>query len=131
MLFLSPRVLIVMPDQWPRALLRAALRDVGYDAVGTRSLASALRVRPSEPGRGPVRVIVVDQHALIGPNDGLTTRLLERYGAPGTILLARTAVTPPAGLWHRILRRPVSIAEIVAGVQALLPLPAEARHSLD
>ena len=28
-----PRVLIVMDDQWHRALLRAALRDVGYDAM--------------------------------------------------------------------------------------------------
>ena len=28
---LPPRILLVMPAQWPRALLRASLREVGYD----------------------------------------------------------------------------------------------------
>lgn len=31
---LAPRVLILQPDHWPRALLRAELREAGYDAVG-------------------------------------------------------------------------------------------------
>jgi CheY-like chemotaxis protein len=129
--FLPPRVLIVMPDQWPRALLRAALREVGYDAVGAGSLAAALRVRSVQPERGPVRLIIVDQHAHSGPNDEQLTRLLARHGEPATMLLARTAVAAPARVWQRVLRRPVSIAEIVTAVQTLLPLLPEAYRPLD
>src|SRR3954470_19927901 len=55
---LPPRVLLVMPDQWPRALLRAALRDAGYDAVGAPGLSAALRYRPAVADRGPVRLVV-------------------------------------------------------------------------
>jgi DNA-binding response OmpR family regulator len=129
--FLHPRVLIVMPDQWPRALLRAALREVGYDAVGAGSLAAALRVRPVEPERGPVRLIIVDQHALGDPNGERLTQLLARHGEPATMLLARTAVTVPARVWQRVLTRPVSIAEVVTVVQTLLPLPPEAHRVVD
>lgn len=119
-----------MPDQWPRALLRAALREVGYDAVGTQKLGSALRIRADEPDRGPVRLVIVDQSALSG-GDAELQQLLAAHGMPATILLARATLPQPAGSWEKVLRRPVSVAEIVAVAQAVLPLPAADRQSVD
>ena len=127
---LPPRVLIVMPDQWPRALLRAALRERGYDAVGTRNLDSALRIRPDEIERGPVRLIIVDQPALTGDATELTP-LLERHRAPATILLARATQPVPIGGWQKILRRPLSIEDIVTASEALMPLDATDRKPID
>jgi hypothetical protein len=126
-----PRVLIVMPEQWPRALLRSALREAGYDAVGTRNPSSALRVPPAMPGRAPVRLIVVDQGVLDPGSDRRLSRLLTAHDEPATMLLARSTSTTPSGPWRRVLRRPVSVAEIVDAVQQILPLPAEGRHPVD
>ena len=129
---LPPRVLVVMPDQWPRAMLRAALREKGYDAVGTRNLDSALRIRRDEAERGPVRLIIVDQPALASAGDQLE-KLLERHRAPLTLLLARSTQAAPEGQghWQKILRRPLSIADVVTASEALLPLSIEDRHSID
>jgi hypothetical protein len=126
-----PRVLLVMPDQWPRALLRADLREAGYDAIGTRDLNSAQRIRPYEPDRGPVRLVVVDQSALGGKADDRIERLLANHSAPATILLSRPTVAAPGGSWGRILRRPVSVGEIVSAAQELLPLSVDDRHPID
>jgi hypothetical protein len=129
---LPPRVLLVMPDQWPRTLLRAALRDVGYDAVGTRTLESALRIRAVDPDRGVVRLVIIDQSALgdAGSSDSLA-RLLARHDAPATLLLARATVGAGTGPWEHVLRRPVSVADVVAATVALLPLSAADRRPLD
>src|SRR5438876_12142508 len=90
----SPRVLSVMPEQWPRALLRAAVREAGYDAVATRNLGTALRIRSDEPDRGPTRLVIVIQSALGGADDKLTEPL-SRHGASTTILPSpATPVTP-------------------------------------
>jgi hypothetical protein len=133
-----PRVLLVMPDQWPRALLRAALREVGYDALGAPALAGALRYRVQAPSRGPVRLVLVDQAALQGDEAlPLLTTLLHRYGDPAALLLAR--VVPMSGPpengepapWTRVIRRPVSIDGIVAAVRELLPLPSGTSRPLD
>jgi DNA-binding response OmpR family regulator len=127
-----PRVIIVMETQWPRALIRAALREAGYDAVGTQSLATALRVRPVEPDRGPVRLLIVDQPMLAGERDeaGLAV-LLTKHAQPATILLARPTVRTPKGSWTRVLERPVSVDEVVAAVEAALPLTKAERRPLD
>lgn len=120
-----------MPEQWPRALLRAALREVGYDAVGTRTLGSAFRVNPDEPDRGPVRLVILDQSVLADEADDQLAQLLARHGLPATILLARPTLALPDGSWQRVLRRPVSVGEIVAEAQASLPLSPGHRHPLD
>jgi DNA-binding response OmpR family regulator len=120
-----------MPEQWPRALLRAALRENGYDAVGTRTLSSALRVNSNEPDRGPVRLIILDQSVLDADADDQLARLLAQNQSPATILLARPTLAIPDGPWQRVLSRPMSVGEIVAAAQALLPLSAENRHPLD
>ena len=126
-----PRVLLVMPEQWPRALLRAALREVGYDAVGTRTLSSALRVNADEPDRGPIRLVILDQSVLGAEVDSQLAALVARNSSPATILLARPTLAIPDGPWQRVLRRPVSVGEIVAAAQASLPLSPERRRPLD
>jgi hypothetical protein len=126
-----PRVLIVMPEQWPRALLRSALRETGYDAVGTRTLSSALRVPVTMPGRGPVRLIVVDQAALDEAAGDRLERLLASHGQPATMLLARSTSAAPGGRWDSVLRRPVSVADISSAVQDLIPLPVAQRGPVE
>jgi hypothetical protein len=124
-----------MPDQWPRALLRAALRESGYDALGAPGLTGALRYRADAPDRGPVRVILVDQGALIGENAGARLNALaRRHGNPALVLLGRAGAGPdstPEGGWRRTVRRPASIAELVEAVRALIPLPPNAARPLD
>ena len=128
---LPPRLLIVMPDQWRRALIRAALREMGYDAVGVRGLRQAQLIRASLPGRGPVRLVIVDQDALIEANSATVTALAKRLGALDAILVARATVRPPEGPWRRVLRRPVSVAEVVRAVEELVPLAPEMKHAID
>jgi DNA-binding response OmpR family regulator len=133
-----PRVLLIMPDLWPRALLRAALREAGYDALGAPGLAAALHYHAEAPGRGPVRLVVVDQ-AVLADDDAaaLLGELGRRHGDPGLVLLARAGdVQPWPGAaatlaWRRVLRRPTSIADLVAAVQTLLPLPPGSPRPLD
>lgn len=125
---LPPRVIVVMETQWPRALIRAALREAGYDAAGTQSLATALRIRPTEPDRGAVRLVIVDQSALAGDREEARLgELLARHEQPATILLARPTVRPPKGSWTRVLQRPVSVDDVVAAAAAILQ-PARAEH---
>ncbi len=119
-----------MPDQWPRALLRAALREVGYDAVGARSVAGARRQPALEPGRGAVALVVVDQDAVAAHEEELHD-LLTSLGNPPALLLAHPTRQPPAGAWTRVIRRPVSVDELVTAVQSLVPLPEEARQPVD
>jgi len=129
---LPPRVIVVMETQWPRALIRAALREAGYDAVGTQSLATALRIRPTEPDRGSVRLVIVDQPALAGDREeARLAALLTRHEQPATILLARPTVRTSTRLWTRVLQRPLSVEEVVTTTKALLPLDPEEHHALD
>jgi hypothetical protein len=127
-----------MPEQWPRALLRAALREVGYDALGAPGLAGALRYHALAPGRGPVRPVLVDQAVLQGDQGlSLLTTLLRRHEESVAMLLARATSTPGfrdeavAAPWTRVIRRPVSIDAIVAAVRDLLPLPPGSSRPID
>ena len=126
---LPPRVVIVMSDQWRRALLRAALREVGYDAIGTRGFREAALIRRSAPDRGPVRLLVVDQDTLGREDVQLFLSQRERLGNPEVILLARATVAPPDGPWRAVLRRPFSVADVVHTVRQMIPLTAS--HELD
>lgn len=128
---LPPRVLLIMPAQWPRALLRAALREAGYDALGSRALSTARRFPTDEPGRGPVRLILVDQEAFSAPDAAELEWLLDRHPAATAALLAPATRRPPEGPWKRVLRRPASVADVVALAETLVPLPSEARRPLD
>jgi len=127
----APRVLLVMPDQWPRALLRAELRERGYDALGAPGLPAALAYPVAVTGRGPVGLVLVDQQALEPAGDQWLRSLLERHGQPASVLLARTGESPPSGPWSRVVRRPVSIATLADTVAELLPRPPERRPPID
>jgi CheY-like chemotaxis protein len=126
-----PRVLIVMAAQWQRALIRAALRNAGYDAVGAADMAEALSHPVEEKRRGPVRLVLLDQGSVQGSDDPAVVQLLQRH--PGSVsLLLESAFHPsPQGSWEHVLRHPVTIAEIVTAAQRLLPLPAPVAHPLD
>jgi hypothetical protein len=113
-----------MPEQWPRALLRGALRELGYDAIGTRSLDSALKIPVRELGRGPVGLVVVDQDALAGDSAVALDALLQRHGSPPTLLVAHAARPVDERRWSRVVRRPASIADLVREVARLVPQSA-------
>ena len=119
----------MLPDQWRRALLRAALREVGYDAVGTRNVSAGTRIPAGDPARGDVKLIIVDQDAL-DESEAPVDALIKTHGA-ASILIARSTIAAPPGPWQRILSRPLAIDDIVAAVQSLLPLSAERRHPID
>jgi len=117
-----PRVVIISPDQWARAGLRAELRERGVDAVGARDVPGALTAGRPDPERGPVRLLVVEQDALGDAlAAGMLGRVRQRLGNPPVMLLAHATRATPAGDWAVVLRRPVSIGEIVAAVLRLLP----------
>jgi hypothetical protein len=120
-----------MADRGPRALLRAALRDAGYDALGAPDLGAALSYPATEAGRGPVRLIILDQAVLLGVGDAPVTRLLNRYGEPTTLLLASAMAPRPQHSRGRVIQRPTSIADITRAVQHLLALPAATAHPVD
>jgi hypothetical protein len=117
----EPRVIIAMPDQWPRALLRAALLEIGYDAIGTRTLAGVSRYLAPVPDRGDVGAVVVDVAAVGAADaDALADLCARRAGVP--VLLLDSALTAtPAGCWTQIMRRPFSIDDVVRAVAALVP----------
>ena len=121
----------MMPEQWPRAHVRAALREVGYDAIGAETVVSALGHPPVEEGRGPVRAIILDDAAAVAAPTDAVDLMLARHGHPA-VLLITSAVTEPleVGGAHRI-RRPTSIGEIVIAVRDLVPLAPEAQGPLD
>ena len=113
---MSPRILLVMPEQWPRALLRAELIERGYDAVGAVDLLDALAYRSEEEERGPVRVIVMDEAAVVGPATGTLQLLLRKQGNPEVLLLHSPSLETPSGRWTEVIERPVTIGEIAAAV---------------
>lgn len=124
-----PRILIVMPDDGKRALLRAALREVGYDAVGATT-ADDLRSRASsQPGRGDVRLIVIDQD-VVSPAGESLRRIVESNGAR-VVLLAHATHATPVGPWSQIVRRPVSVADLVSVVQSQVPLSVAEQRPVD
>jgi hypothetical protein len=125
-----------MPDQWPRATLRAALREIGYDAIGTRSLSGALVYPAQAQGRGPVRAVVVDASVMSTPaldaaGAAAWEALLQRHGSVPLVLLGSAVHADPPGTWTRVLRRPFSLQDVVAAVSEIVPLPLELRGPVD
>lgn len=113
-----------MAAQWPRALLRAELREAGYDAVGARDLDDAATYPRDEAGRGPVRLIILDQAVIPSSNDPRLIALLQTHPEAQTVLLAGAFQPPLPGKWGQVLRHPTTVAEIIQTAQRLLPRPA-------
>jgi hypothetical protein len=128
---LPPRILLVMPTQWPRALLRAALREEGYDASGTRAVNGALYQTAPDPARGPVRLVLIDQDAVSEGDMGQLEELRDRISGAPIVLLAPATRRVQAGPWTRVIRRPVNIAALMQLIQSLVPLPPGSRHPVD
>ena len=125
-----PRVLLVMPEQWPRALLRAALREVGYDAIGTRTVRGARTLLTSGEGRGPVRLILLDQDALTEDAQEDLEMLRRDSDAP-LVLLAPATRRVSEGGWTGVLRRPLTVGELAQAIERLVPLSPAARRPID
>ena len=127
---LPPRILLVMPAQWPRALLRAALREVGYDAIGTRTVKGAHVLLRSGGGRGLVRLILIDQDALIEETQGDLEMLRRGSDAPLVLLAPATRRVSEEG-WTGVLRRPLTVGELAQAIERLVPLSPAARRPID
>lgn len=114
---LTPRVLVVLEDHEERVALCAELRERGCDPVCAPDLSIALRHPPLEPGKGIVRLILMDQKACAGAPPIETERLLARHPLAARWLLA-SAWTPERAdpPWQRVLRRPLRIEELVKEV---------------
>jgi hypothetical protein len=125
-----PRVVVAMAEQWPRALLRAALLEAGYDAVGARSVAEALAQGRGDPERDPIKLLVVDRPVLVGAERFLE-ELVSLHGRPICLLVAPAGEVAPEGPWREVLRRPVSIGEIVEAVRRHLPLASTGSGSIE
>jgi len=112
----------VADDQWLRAGLRGELRERGYDAVGARDLVEAIRVARPEPGRGPVRLVLLDQSSLGDELSADGVRELRRAirDAPAA-LIAPGNRREADGEWAAVLRRPITVGEIADYVARALP----------
>src|SRR5262249_24518470 len=114
-----PRLLLVQPDDELRVLLRAELVERGYDAIGVPDVGLALEVPPLAPGRDAVRLILMEQS---GADDTETERLLRQHPLARRWLLASAWTTERAGSpWQKVLRRPLTIEQVVREIERALP----------
>jgi len=118
---LLPVVLLVLPDHWPRALLRAELVERGYDAVGVPDLRTVFRWPSLAEGRGTVRLVVLDEMAVEGEERWILDQVLAEHGRPPVVLLARAREESPVGPWARVVRRPFTLGDVVAIVEETVP----------
>jgi hypothetical protein len=77
-----------------------------------------------------VMAIVVDHDATAKARDALDD-IIESHRRPSAILVASGTREVPPGPWSRVVRRPLSVADVVSAVQATVPLPEDARRPLD
>lgn len=111
--------MLLAPEWAGRAPLRAQLIEEGFEVVAVDTWESA---RPQlRPGMKP-GLVIVDLHGLENPETVLDNlRILMN---PSRVLVVTALGTlPPAqveGLGFHVLRRPVSVGDIVASVRSLL-----------
>jgi DNA-binding response OmpR family regulator len=105
-------VWIIDAEHWPRALLRAELIERGFDAVGYETVRDAI---DSYPLRPPDAIVV----ELRGQPLALVERLT-KIKVPIVILASAPEINElPSGEWAAVMRRPVSIGEVVDRVAGL------------
>jgi hypothetical protein len=93
-------------------------------------LGGALRLAEPEPGRGGTGLIILAQDVLVHSDRPDLERLQHVTQAP-VLLVAPSGREVEDGPWVGVVRRPVSIGELVRTVEQLIPLPSEARHPID
>ena len=74
-------------------------------------------------------IVLIQPVGAVGPF-GLANKMSLGH-VTATILIARPTVAAPSGPWQKVLRRPVSVADVVAAAETLLPMPSKDRHPLD
>lgn len=109
-------VWIISVEQWPRAMLRAELIELGYDAVGFLSIDDALLRLYRRPGQKP-KAIILDLNEL----DISQARLaaLRRNAIPIAILGGSAELADPAVSefpWEFVFRRPFMIRDVIEAV---------------
>ena len=122
---MAPRVLIVMRARWPRALLRAQLRERGYQAFAAPSLSAALPYVSRRHGGAP-HLILADEQLLVGEEARAALAQLGNGVRPAVVLIARSGEALPEGEWSAVVERPVEPTRILRTVASLLPPPSMA-----
>ncbi len=118
-----PLVLIIEPE-WPtRSYLRAELEERGYHVLAFETTEDARRAL-EQWGMTP-SVIVIDCSRNGRVTEG-SEELLARFAHTPLLVIASPLRAVPETLRHRavaLLERPLSVREIVAAIQRLLPSP--------
>lgn len=81
-------VILVVPRQWERALIRAELLERGHDVVALRGLGDLLTFHAAAAGHAPIGVVLVDGRALTGRGHGLLSVVRGRKPDVAFLLLA-------------------------------------------
>jgi nucleoside-diphosphate-sugar epimerase len=114
----APDVVLLSADRLIRAPLRAQLIEDGFEVIGTDTW-PAMR-RHLRPGERP-RLAIVDLHDL--PDAGEVLRDVRVLMTPDRVIVldAPGSIGADAArrLGYRVLRRPVSIGDIVDAARAL------------
>jgi len=119
-------VVLVMPQQWERAILRAELIERGHDVVGMRHLGDLLAFHAAEAGHAPIGVVLVDRTAFAGRHHRLLSILRRRHRCAPFVLLARAMTEVADCPWNAVLVRPLSVAQLADKIAALLALAPSA-----
>jgi hypothetical protein len=126
----APDVMLLGPE-WPeRAFVRAQLIEAGYDVVAIDTWPVPQLYR--HPGMRP-RVMLIDLHGL--PNPRQTLDEVRLVLPPERVLVVTALGSLPAEAVHQlgfdVVRRPVTIGEIVSATAALFSRTApEHDHGL-
>lgn len=121
----------MLPEEWPRALLRVELRERGYDAVSAPSLEEANVFAAQHAERGPVRLIVADQSVIESATAGQLDELRSALGTAAVLLLVRGDGAPPDGSWAAVVRRPFQVGDVLRAVEKLVPLSVRTYVPID
>lgn len=106
-------ILVVGRDWKFRALLRAQLREEGFDALGFETLGEAIE-ELTRTAPAPA-VVVFDTTDATAPEKAQLAELAERL----PVLLVASAQEPVEPARLRLLRRPVALGAVVREVKSL------------
>jgi hypothetical protein len=114
-----PSALIVMPEHWTAALLKAELLERGWDAACAPSMAEGLVLAAGRK----ISVALVDQAALSSRDPRLLAWAVAHEGM--RLVLLTGAMTEQArGPWQRVLRRPLSLGAIADALASSASAPS-------
>jgi hypothetical protein len=105
-------IVLVVPQHWERALLRAELIERGQDVAALRGMGDLLFFHPAQAGHAPIAVILVDRKALAGRRRKLLPVVRARNPAARFVLLAGGMDTIKDDGATVVLRRPLSIGQV-------------------